>query len=345
MKWKIFLIVLINLFFIFFPGNIIGCGGEIDPYDYYTSFFQNDLSTSKNFDPFYYTNSLFLYDDKEPVDVSHATSGEWIEYCGNKATENETYDFVCHFSYEDLKKVYEKIEKNADVHLDDSLTKNNITKYFLQHKDLEALGYLMYAKKVEPSVTGTWNEWGDLKHDSLKMDRLIKDGKQLYAASKNEFVKLRFAYQITRLALYSNNAKDCIRYYDEMIKENKTKSILLDLSVSLKAGALFRIGNKYRAALLFSKLFSKTSVKRVANYLSFDWCVKRLKDSDRVICLHLCKTDIEKANLLGLFALGSNVREEKTLKKIYSYDPNSEMLEVLAAREINKIEENYLTAE
>ncbi|MEP6948537.1 MAG: hypothetical protein ABI863_04660 [Ginsengibacter sp.] len=343
MKWKICLIAFINICLLTFPYNIIGCGPETDPYDYYTSFFLNNLADAKGYQPFFYTNELFLYDTEEPADAAHATSAEWISYCGNKATREEAYDFVCRYSFDELTTLYENMQKGKNDYLSDSVKINSISKYFLQHKDFEALGYLIYAKKVEPNVTGSWNNWDGSKRDSMQMDLLIKSGKQLYAGTKKDFIKLRYAYQITRLALYSGNIKDCIRYYDEMIGNNKSQSILQDLATSLKAGALLRSGNKYQAALLFSKQFSRSSVKKVSNYMSFDWCVKRLDEDDRKNCLALCKTNEEKANLLGLFALGSINNEEVALKTIFALAPKTEMLEVLAVREINKIEENYFS--
>ncbi len=51
----------------------------------------------------------------------------------------------------------------------------------------------------------------------------------------------------------------------------------------------------------------------------------------------------EKANLLGLFALGSNTLEYKTLAAMAQLYPQASALEALAIREVNKIEENYFT--
>ena len=190
MKWKICLIACINIFFLAYPYNIIGCGPETDPYDYYTSFFFNNLSDAKGYHPFFYTNELFLYDTEEPVDAAHATSAEWISYCGNKATHKEAYNFVCRFTYDELAILYNNLEKNENNYLADSVKNNSITKYFLHHKDLVALRYLMYAKKVEPKVTGTWDDWDATKRDSLQMDRLIKDGKNLYAVTTVSYTHL-----------------------------------------------------------------------------------------------------------------------------------------------------------
>jgi hypothetical protein len=345
MNWKICCIVFINALFIIFPYNILGCGPDADPYDCYTSFFHKDLTDVKGYQPFYYVNDLFLYSEAEPEDAAHATASDWISYCNNNATVNEAYDFVARFAYNDLSKLYAQLEKKPAAALPDSVNKNAITKYFQQSNDLEALGYLMYAKKVEPWVIGTWNDWDAVKRDSLKMSKLIKDGQQLYAVAKKDFVKLRYAYQIQRLALYSGNSKDCIRYYDELVKNNPVKNTVQDLALSLKAGAMFRQGSGREAAYLFSQQFTTSNLKRVANYMSFSWCVKRLDAADRKACIALCKNATERANMLGLFALGSNAQETVTINSIYQSAPKTPLLEVLAIREVNKIEERYFSPE
>jgi hypothetical protein len=343
MNWKICLVVFVNLFLISFPYNIIGCGPTPDPYDNYTSFFRKDLSEAKGYQPFYYINDLLLYDENEPEDAAHATAAEWIDYCGGKSTRKEAYDFVCRYNYETLFNFYNQLEKNQPVSVPDSVGKNSITNYFRTSKDLEALGYILYAKKVEPFVTGGASSWDAPTRDSLKMSKLAKDGLQLYAAAKKDFIKLRYGYQVLRLLLYSGNATDCIRNYDLLIKNNKTNSILQQLSASLKGGALFRLRRDKEAAYVFSQQFSSSSIKRVANYQSFSWCVKRTDPTYRQSCLALCKTAAERANMLGLFALGNPEPEIKAINTIYQLAPRSTMLEILTLREANKIEERYFS--
>lgn len=343
MTWKRYLIIFINILCISFPYNILGCGGEIDPYDYFTTFFQNDLVTEKSWHPFYYTNYEFLYDAEEPVDAAEVTSSEWIDYCGGGINKKQAYDFVCRYAHKDLSAIYAHIDKNQPLLIPDSVKVNKITGYFINTKDKEALGYLMYAKQVEPSVIGNWNDWNPASRDSIKMGRLIKNGQQLYSAATKDFIKLRYAYQILRLAHYSHRYQDCNNLFDTLVSNNNTKSIVQDLCISLKAGALFKLGKNSEAAYIFSKQFSKSDVKKIANYMSFSWCVNRFNEAGRNQCLKLCSNNEERANMLGLFALGSNVAGGETIKRIAELSPQSSMLEVLTIREVNKIEENYLS--
>ncbi|MCH5599840.1 tetratricopeptide repeat protein [Niabella ginsengisoli] len=136
-----------------------------------------------------------------------------------------------------------------------------MSKFFLKEKNLEALGYILYAKKVEPHVTTT-DYWSPETRDSIVMDGLLKNGLQLYHAAKTDLFKLKYAYQIVRLAHYNGHYNDAIKYYDELVGPNPTQSILQPMSLALKAGAFFRLGRNEDAAYLFSKAFHQSHVKK-----------------------------------------------------------------------------------
>jgi hypothetical protein len=344
MNWKKCLIVCINVFCLALPYNIIGCaGGDADPYDYFVSFFSKNNTDVKGYEPFYYTNYRFLYQDEEPVSTADLTSAEWVGYGNNSFSAKEAYAFVCQYARKDLSSLYFNLEKSQPLTVPDSVKNNGMTKFFMTGKDLEALGYIMYAKQVEPTVTGSWSEWEPIERDSAKMAKLIKNGQQLHAVAKNNTIKLRLAYQVLRLAHYSKRYTECLQWYDELVKPNTTPSVLQDLCLGLKAGSLMRIGKSAEAAYIFSQLFSKNEYKRVSNYMSFDWSVKRFDEDSRKVCLALCKNNEEKANMLGLFLLGSNVQELPSLKKVYQLSPKATLLEVLTMREMHKLEESYFT--
>ena len=60
MNWKLFITACVSAAMISFPQNIIGCGPDADPYDYYTSFFHHNLPEAKAYKPFYYTSYNFF---------------------------------------------------------------------------------------------------------------------------------------------------------------------------------------------------------------------------------------------------------------------------------------------
>jgi hypothetical protein len=341
MKLKIFLTAFVSLIWVSFPQNIIGCGPGIDPYDYYTSFIHHDIADAKAYQPFFYSGYSFLYDEQEPVNTTEVLASEWAGYCRKPVTSEDASAFVTEFTYEALKKLYSHIEKKQPLVVSAAVKTNSMTNYFIKSKDLEGLGYIMFAKQAEPYVLGSYNDWEAIKRDSLKMDRLMKNGRQLYNAAKTDFFRLRYAYQIIRLAHYSQNYPAAISAYDELITNNNTQSVLQPMSLSLKAGALLRTGKEMEAAYLFSKAFSASQVKRVSNYISFDWAVDAQKAKEEYLAL--CANNKEKADMLALFSLSTPTTETAAMEKIYQLNPSADVLQVLTIREINKLEESYLT--
>ncbi len=341
MNWKIFAVACASVFFVSFPQNIIGCGPGIDPYDYYTSFFQNNLGNDKSLQPFYYTGFSFLYDEQEPESRESVIAIEWLNYT-KVQSKKDAMDFILNYSYKDLSTLYYHLEKNKPLSIPDSVKRNEMTKYFTVSKDLETLGYIMYAKKVEPFVTAYYNNWDAAPVDSLKMHKQLLGGIQLYNAAKTDFIKLKYGYQIMRLALYNNEAADAIQYYDKYVATNKTESLLQELSLAMKAGALHRMGNDAQSAYFFSKVFASTDVKKISNYISFKWA----SGSDNTVlqnAMSLCTNNTEKANLLALASLTKPANDLSSMQKILSLDSKNEILKTLAVREINKLEETLLT--
>ncbi len=341
MNWKAFITACISAAIVSFPQNIIGCGPQADPYDYYTSFFHQNLPDAKGYRPFYYVGYQFLYDADEPTEVPDVLADEWAAYCGASVKKADAKKLVNKFALKDLNNLYYHLEKNQPLKIPDSVKQNSMTDYFIQSKDFEALGYILHAKQVEPYVAGGEGDWSTPERDSLKMAKLIKNGQQLYAVAKKDFFKQKYAYQFLRLALYSGRYADVIIWYDEYAAKTTSNTVLQPLSLALKAGALFRNGKQKEAAYLFSKVFSATTAKRISNYLGFTWSVD--SKADKKDYLDLCKNDNERAAMLSLFALGSSNNDLDDLKEIYRLNPASEALEVLVVREINKLEEKYLT--
>lgn len=341
MNWKIFITACISSAIVAFPANIIGCGPGVDPYDYYTSFFHQNLPQADGYRPFYYTGYSFLYDNNEPASTTDMFADEWAAYCGTEVKAKDAKMLVNKFSRTDLNNLYYHLEKNQPLKIPDSVKQNNMTGYFMQSKDFEALGYILYAKQVEPFVIGGDGDWEALKRDSIKMAKLIKSGQQLYAVAKKDIFKAKYAYQVLRLAHYSERYNDVINWYNDYAANINTNNLLSPICLALKAGALFRTGKQKEAAYLFSKAFAAGTAKRVSNYLGFNWAVDWQAGKQQY--LDLCKDNKEKASMLALFAMGSPNNDLDKLKEIYELNPASEELEVLVVREINKLEEKYFT--
>jgi hypothetical protein len=337
MKLKKFLALCISTILGLMPQNIIGCGAEIDAYDYYTSFFHNTNNLDKNYKPFYYTGYNYLYTEEVNPKTIDVFANEWRAYASNAVNNKDVKEFLLEFAAKDVSNLYFHLEKNKTLNIPDSVKKNSFTKYFFKSQDFEALGYIMFSKKLEQFVGSEENYWVTLNRDTAAMGKLIKNGFQLLAAAKNDFIKQRYVYQILRLGLYGNRNADVINWYNEYATF-ESKNSIKNLCSALKAGALFRMNEAAEAAYLFSKCFFEREEKKLSNFLSFRWSSLKTKEKD---ILAFCKNNNEAANVLSLLAMHGIKSEVSAIEKIYKLNTNAPALKTLVTREINKIE-NFL---
>lgn len=340
MNWKLYLTALSSVLLASFPGNIFSCGPGVDPYDYYTGFFSTELAEAQGYKPFYYTGFNFLYDEAEPVETSDVLAAEWAAYCGGNVSQKDAWKLMNKYAQKDLNTLYYHIEKKQPLKLPDSVKRNTMTNYFIQSKDLEALGYVLFAKQVEPHVIGS-DYWEPVKRNAEQMNKLIKNGFQLHKAAKKEIFKVRYLYQVLRLAHYNGRYSDVVNWYDQYMQGITVSSVLRPMSMALKAGAYFRTGEKEKAAYWFSKAFAESKVKRVSNFLGVRW--SNSEDFDEKKALALCNNDNEKATLTALLHMHGMSSSLDAMKNIYQLNPAAEELEIMTLREINKLEERYLT--
>lgn len=339
MTFKSFLTVFVSGLLISFPQNIIGCGPDADAYDYHTGFFLRNLYEDKLYKPFGYSSYTFLYDAFDEESQEEILAREWADYCGTPVNANDAANLVFGTSLASLKSLYAHASGKKKLAPGDSLLSNPMAIKLSADADLEALGYLQYAKSVEPYVIGQYEQWEPFVRDSVKMSKLIKNGIQLHAAAKKEFFKLKYGYQVMRLAHYSGQYKEAVSYYDRFIAGNSSTSVLQHAALSLKAGALYRSGNKQESAYLFSKAFAASPVKRMSNYLGLLWGTDHTISKDSYLAY--CQNNEEKANLLGMMSIFGTQEEFASMKEVYRLDPKSSILELMAVREVNKIEEIY----
>lgn len=347
MNWKLFSIAAINILFIVFPYNIIGCGPESEPYDEYISFFRNDLSTTSEFRSFYYINDLEFYDPTE-ADTTDRLCAEWVHYTGRNITIKQAHDFICSSDSSDIQSLAAHIGNRAKP-IAASIRRNPMTAWLRQTKDTETVQYILFAKRAEGyAITGQQGQeingkWVLTPRDSVKIDWLIATAIRGYYEAKKNFIRTRYAYQAIRLAFYNHHPADCIRIFDTELEALPKNNILYTTGLSYKAGALMQLSRLPEAAYGYSRSFALSRSARISNFRSFGFCADDFKGADRSKCISFCRNDREKADLLALFALSSNNPEAAALRTISHLSASSSVLEVLACREVNKIEQNYFS--
>lgn len=320
------------------------CGGSWDWFDENTIQFDPAIMGPTKFSPLFYDGGSPTYHDIPEMEAFHDTTNEikvltnaagWKKYMNNKVSENEIYTLVYSLSKDSLIKVSQLFKKKKAIY--GIIASNAALIYLYSHKDKDAIDYIIFARQCEPFVKNYDYDWyNPVSRTTSGMDSMITAGLGAYKKCKNNDLKLRYAFQITRLAHYSYQFDRCISFYEDMM-QNSTDStnIIYVWGKSLYAGALSRAGRSNEAFYNFSILFDKYYSVNTGLWLTnLGW----ITNNESVF--KLCKNNHEWAVILALNSFfGQEPDDIKTMKYIYQLDPQSDLLDVLLTRSINKIEE------
>ncbi len=332
--------VFTGLVLLFTPTKMAnGCGGG--DYGYYVySFVEPDIIEEPSYRPFFFTFMHFFDDWKGEVFSKEENLEEWNIFFSSKVKKEAIEEVI-----------YKSSIRELDLLLKGTLTPsvkdNGLFKHLKTRPNNEFVNYLIYAKSCEPYATTnrTFDWGGELDVDDkyhTNTGYLIEEGLTSFRSCKSDFLKLRYAFQIVRMARYSFDWKEAIRLYEDLMPEVKsTKSFIQYWTMEHYAGALYNDGQKEKSAYLFAQVFDKCPSRRFPAYKSFS--VKTDEEWRKTI--GFCQTNEEKAALYGLRAINpiSNAAEE--MKQIYALSPTSKQLNFLLIREIQKLEYELLGAD
>ncbi|NJO01762.1 MAG: hypothetical protein HC880_08795 [Bacteroidia bacterium] len=260
----------------------------------------------------------------------------WQEYFANQVPEADIAYLVYEAPAEDL--LAARQGKTPA-----SLSGNAVVAYCQQRAKSQILDYLYYAKRCEPHALYD-DVWNNTPRDLEHMQQLIIEGQQTYHnPSLDSFLKLRYAYQTIRMAHYAKQYRRAVELYDQLAAPlfDQSTDIIRYWALAHRAGALQWLGQRAEAAYLFSRVFEECPSKQISSFLSFE--IKT--DSEWQQCLALCQNDEEKINLYFMRALGQHNRVAEEMRNIYALNPQSEKLDFLLVREINKLENSLLDAD
>jgi hypothetical protein len=265
---------------------------------------------------------------------------EWRERFCNKPSLNDLYYIIYKVNISTLQDLRDAINSSSLSlsFMGDKIAKNSFVRHLYKHKCDEAVKYLIFAKRCEPHVIKK-KSWEEKQRDVEAMLKLIDKGKKEFLATKSYYFRLRYAYQLIRLAHYARKYELTLELYDFLMpKIDNDPSIIEDWIEGHRAGAMQALGQRVEAAYIFSRIFDKCPSKRESAYLSFDIRT----DEEWEACMRMCQSHHEQATLHVLRAQAKDSRLVEEMKSIYQLDPKNENLKYLLVREIKKLEKDYL---
>jgi len=330
------MIYCISFTAVFFLGIAIdlACSGEYDPFDYYTSFFHNNVQGQKNYGSFYLSEQ-YVFDDEEPQSEADINSGEWANYLGKGVKPADVKKAMYDTSSRDIA----VLPTDKDIipgKAAGSLKTNTFLSALMSANHHNALQYYLFAKNLESVANVGYDRWNPAPIDTPGLSGSAKEALKRALGEKDDFLKLRYLYQAERLFHYGGEFNQAMAIYDKYIARGQSRSHVKGWALSLKAGEERRLKDSLKAAYLFSKVFALYPERRVQAYKNFNYCSA---NADNVA--KLAKNDNERANIYAIAGFSDPGPDLKRLKQVYRYAPSSAMVGVLLVREINKLEVRY----
>ena len=267
---------------------------------------------------------------------------EWsARFCG--LVKKEDLSFIIYQAPSSELRLLLTAAQSKTLPIPSNLRGNTFAEFVYEKKCTETLDYLLFAKDCEPHVVAT-DAWKAPPRDKEVMQQLIGEGRKKFRQTKSAYIRLRYAYQLVRLAHYAGQYEQVLNLCDDLLpKVDKQGSRWSESMVPWwiqghKAGALRKLGHNVEAAYLFAQVFLHCPGKRNAAYQSF-----YIKDEEEwAACLRLCESDAERATLYAIRASAAESRALEDMQKIYEIDPLNSNLEVLLVQEVRKMERNLL---
>ncbi|SDZ90912.1 hypothetical protein SAMN05192529_10415 [Arachidicoccus rhizosphaerae] len=350
MNWRKFTILSFSIIGAILVAKLTySCIPEAIYYNY-PSFFGNKAPEQVAYRPFFYVSEdpyYNNYDDQQQNNddlLNLDNLKEWQDYTHQTCSLIDLDSLINKYPVQTLR----DISTGNLNHLTVRQRQNTFSQWLFNNNKRDALQYLIFAKDCEPFVT-TKNYWDTLTVNIDSSEILIKDGINKWNNTKDSFLKSRYAFQILRLAFYNKKYDRTLKLYDSLIGNASSNSRTLSdyRSLGLKAGVYFRRNNYPQAAYLYSKLFTGPDGVKQTAMLSFLWSIRheQPKNSKTVLqsAYELCSDDHERAVMTIMQALRETDKALPLIKKAYALDPAIKGLDVIFNREINKMEERYLT--
>jgi hypothetical protein len=173
------------------------------------------------------------------------------------------------------------------------------------------------------------------------MRLLLTKGREGYTRCASDFLKLRYAYQVVRLAHYVGDYEECVALYDELVPPlHHVESTIRYWTLEHKAGALRRIGKVAESLYLFSRVFDVAPERHNAVLQSFRFIPA--DDETWQTCLGLAENAQEQIMLWKL-RWAARVRapfphQIEPLQAIYELESASPVLETMLVERIHEIE-------
>lgn len=308
------------------------CGWGDDAETLRLALFRAQTDGMAKFSPFFYTQKYFNESGVSGIKDKWRNCGEWQQKLGSSVTLEDIYKL----QYETEPEAFQLAVQNNT--LATVFKGNTFIKSLLLPKNKALLDYFTFAKQLEFYYSGmdsryeSWEDAGPRDYwDYNSVDReegvkeaLLAGARKKLEQATDKFLQQRYAYMLVRYG----NPKDVVTLYDRYFGTGNN-SILEAWVLLFKA---YVTEDKAEQNYYLSRCFDLCDDKVLAAMQWFN-----LRDVEGA--LKYAKNNHERAVILAMDAMRNPGRALQGIEKVNGLLPGSNYVELLIAREINKLED------
>ena len=318
------------------------CMPRSQPFYGYSFFDADFVDASAAYAPFFLRFGDYYDRNYLPAEIQKKENcEEWCERFCSKASWEEAAAVIYESDAYDIAQLHVAAgDPTRRTSLPIRFEDNDFAYVVAYNGCVEVTRYLTFAKRCEEHVVSRGDKWNSADRNTSVMMDLIREGKERFEDTQSHFVRMRYAYQIVRLAHYAGAWQMTLDLYNELMPkvDRKKRSVIFYWTLGHVAGAMQQLGKYPEAAYRYSLIFRNCPSKRSQAYRSF----KIRNDEDWQKALRLCNSDAEKSTLYILRAGGSHTWAVADMEAIYDLDPRNPQLELLLVSDVQELEKIYL---
>lgn len=305
--------------FIPFHSSINGCRWWYEEDETYYNLFNQLLLKEEGLRPFLLTATRGFFETE--TTLSDENIEAWMSFIGSDEQLRTL----------DSQRVSELVYRTPLKKLDaiDCLSGTTMGKHIIN--------YLRYAKTLEPYAqenTETWETARVAPPIKEKYKRFVEEGVRLWKSCNYNELKLRYGYQLVRLAHYAGNNEEALEFFDKYVEPLRKEHIIYYYALEQKGGVLYNLGRNAEANYLFCQVFDHSDCRKKTAYNS----IRIQGEVDWKQTYDLCKTDRQKAALYAMRGYNTFSNETEEMRNILQICPGSPYIKLLALRYMNKQE-------
>ncbi|MGB8190968.1 MAG: hypothetical protein WCF67_03570 [Chitinophagaceae bacterium] len=297
------------------------CGFWVFPGEYRFWLLQPDLTNQYDLTPFYFASNYLYKGDMWAARETYFDQNieEWFIETKGKVRRDQIDSLLY---YTDPQYFADNPKQLAK--------ENSFMRFLMQPSQKELYRYMALSKKVE-QIAANPDPWGDNPGPNKYVRPVIEEALRLRNETRSDFLKLRTAFQLTRL--YRYDQPEMVKpVYEKWIEPVKTKSWIKSAALYQRAHTAKRLEFDY----FLSKVFDRGDYNRTP-------CLVFFNSNKLDSILHFAKNQHERNVLYAMRAFNYTGRSLDFIKNIYQTEPEYKELPFLLLREINKVEDWLLT--